>query len=152
MKKILTIVAILFTINASSQILDTVSVTLVMRSQDWAWAIGHYGTGTDSTSRAKVRLIRNAIIAANPSTWATNVTINNVPGVIVMYIYASFTAAPFGEVLQMGTTTAERTTIYTNIRAINNSALQYHIGRVDGGFITSYLNTRTNGKNIVLDN
>lgn len=152
MKKILLSIAVLFSVTSYGQSLDTVSVSVTLRSQDWAWGIGRFGAGSDSVSRARIRVIRTAIIAANPSTWTTNVTINNVPGVVVMYLYNSFVNAPFGEVLQMGTTTAERTTIYTNIRAINNSALQYFIGITDGGLPGIYLNFRNTGKSIVMDN
>lgn len=152
MKYILFITGLVFSLNATAQNLDTVSVSVTLRSQDWAWAVGKYGSGTDSLSRARIRSIRTAILAANPQTWTTNVTINNVPGVVVMYLYNSFVYAPFSEVLQMGTTTAERTTIYTNIRAINNPALQYYIGATDGGFSQSFINTRGIGKSILLDN
>lgn len=152
MRKIIIILAMLFTVNANAQTLDTVSVSLTLRSQDWAWAIGNFGAGSDSSSIAKVRQIRTAIIAANPSTWATNVTLNNIPGKIVIFIYNSFMNANFGEVLQMGATNAERTTIYTNIRAINNSALQYHIGLIDGSTGSFFFNSRSNGKHILLDN
>lgn len=152
MKKILLSIAILLSVSCFGQNLDTVSVSVTLRSQDWAWAVGKYGSGTDSLSRARIRAIRTAILAANPQTWTTPVTINNVPGMVVMYLYNSFVYSPFSEVLQMGNTTAERTTIYTTIRAINNSALQYYIGVTDGGFSGSFLNARNTGKNILLDN
>lgn len=152
MKRIFLSIAILISVASFGQNLDTVNVSVTLRSQDWAWAVGKYGSGTDSLSRARIRAIRTAIIAANPQTWTTNVTINNVPGVVVMYLYNSFVNAPFSEVLQMGTTTAERTTIYTNIRAINNSALQYHIGVTDVSFVNSFINNRNAGKSIVMDN
>ena len=151
MKKLILSIAILISVNSYSQNLDTVSVSLTLRSQDWAWGVGKYGAGNDSISRARIRAIRTAIIAANPATWTTNVTIT-VPGVVVMYLYNSFVYAPFSEVLQMGNNTAERTTIYTNIRAINNTALQYHIGLTDGSFPAQFINTRNAGKSIVLDN
>ena len=151
MKKILLSVAILFSINCYSQNLDTVSVSLTLRAQDWAWGVGKFGAGTDSISRARIRAIRTAMLAANPAAWTTNVTIT-VSGVVVMYLYNLFVYAPFSEVLAMGNTTAERTTIYTNIRAINNSALQYYIGSTDGSFPGSYLNYRNAGKSILLDN
>lgn len=150
MKKI--IILLLIASNCYGQNLDTVSVSLTLRSQDWAWGVGKHGSGSDSISRAAIRAIRVAVLAANPSTWTTNVTINNVPGRVIMYIYNQFLTAPFGEVLQMGNTTAERTTIYTNIRSINNSALQYFIGVTDGAFPPFYINTRNIGKSIVLDN
>jgi len=152
MKKIILSIAILVSVNSYSQNLDTVRVSLTLRAQDWAWGVGKYGAGTDSISRVRIRAVRTAMLAANPASWTTNVTINNVPGVVVMYLYNSFVYAPFSEVLQMGNTTAERTTIYTNIRAINNSALQYHIGVTDGGFPTLFINTRNAGKSILLDN
>lgn len=137
-------------LNTNAQLLDTVSVSLTLRSQDWAWATGKYGTGSDSAGRARVRELREAIIAANPQTWTTNVTIT-VSGHVVMYIYNHFMYAPFGEVLQMGNTTAERTTIYTNIRAINNSALQYFIGRTDEGVGNPFFSSRADGKTILID-
>ena len=152
MKKIILSIAILVSVNSYSQNLDTVRVSLTLRAQDWAWGVGKYGAGTDSISRVRIRAVRTAMLAANPASWTTNVTINNVPGVVVMYLYNSFVYAPFSEVLQMGNTTAERTTIYTNIRAINNSALQYYIGSTDGSFPAQFINTRNVGKSIVLDN
>lgn len=152
MKKILFIFVLLACTSANSQNLDTVSVSVTLRAQDWAWAVGNNGAGTDSASRARIRAVRAAIIAANPATWATNVTINNVSGHVVMYIYNSFMFAPFGEVLAMGNNTAERTTIYTNIRAITNTAIQYFIGVSDGRGQTKYTNTRVDGKAILMDN
>jgi len=151
MKKILVIISLFFTLNAYSQNIDTVSVSLTLRAQDWAWGVGKYGAGTDSISRARIRAIRTAMLAANPASWTTNVTIT-VPGVVVMYLYNSFVYAPFSEVLQMGNNTAERSTIYTNIRAISNSALQYHIGLTDGQFPAQFINIRNSGKSILLDN
>lgn len=150
MKKI--IFLLLIASNIQAQSLDTVSVSLTLRAQDWAWGVGKFGAGTDSVSRARIRTLRTAIMTAAPATWTTNVTINNVPGAVVMYLYGQFVNAAFSEVLQMGTTTAERTTIYTNIRAINNSALQYHIGLADGSFPPSYIHYRNIGKSILMDN
>jgi hypothetical protein len=152
MKKLLFAVAIFFSVSSKAQNLDTVNVSLTLRAQDWAWAVGKYGHGNDSTSKARIRALRAAIIAANPATWVTNVTINNVNGHVAMYIYRTFLFAPFGEVFAMGNTTAERTTIYTNIRAVNNSALQYFIGLADGQAATMFINSRQDGKGILMDN
>ena len=152
MKKVIAIICLFVTINASSQNLDDVSVSVTLRAQDWAWAIGKYGAGTDSASRAHVRTLRAAMVAANPQGWTTNVTINNVSGHVVVAIYNMFCSAPFGEVLNMGATTAERTTIYTNIRAINNATLSYYIGRTDGQYSNLFIQRRNDGKAILLDN
>lgn len=152
MKKLIFILAIFFSLKGQSQNLDTVSVSLTLRAGDWATMLGKYGPGSDSVSRARVRAIRTAIIAANPPNWTTNVTINNVSGHVVMAIYTMYLYTPFGEMMNMGSNNAERTTIYNNIRAINNSALQYHIGVRDGELSGLYLQHRGAGKTILMDN
>lgn len=152
MRKLLIIIAVLFSINSYSQNIDTVSVSVTLRAQDWAWAVGKYGHGNDSLSRTRIRAVRTAMIAANPQNWNTNITINNVPGPIVLFIYQTFMGCGFGEMLAMGSNNAERTTIYTNIRAINNSVLQYHIGTIDAGMAAQFTLFRNNGKSIILDN
>ncbi len=152
MKKYITIAALFFSITSNAQTLDTVSVSLTLRAQDWAWAIGEYGEGADSASKARVRAIRTAIIAANPATWTTNVTINNVHGKVVLEIYKLFCRASFNSIIQMGSTTAERTTIYNNIRNINNSAVQFFISQTDEYYSNEFIRTRGKGKSIVMDN
>lgn len=149
--KYILILLTFISLSAKGQNLDTVSVNLTLRSQDWAWSIGKYGEGNDSLTKSKVRQIRDAIRTANPATWNTNVTINAVPGRVVYEIYKIFCEAPFGEILNFGNTTAERTVIYTNIRAINNSALQYYIGLADGRHNANFQATRNTGKNILID-
>lgn len=151
MKKIL-LILLFAPLFSSSQSLDTVSVSLTLRSQDWAWAIGEYGEGSDSASRVKVRQIRQAIITANPQTWGATVQINNLPGKVVFSIYRLFCAAPFSVVFSMGNTTAERATIFTNIRAINNAALQFFISLQDSQHLSEFERARNKGKNIILDN
>lgn len=153
MKKILSLIIVIITANSiKAQNLDTVNVSVTLRSQDWAWAVGKYGSGSDSLSRARIRAIRTAVIAANPQSWTTNVTVNNVNGNVVMWIYNQFVHADFGEMMAMGNNNTERTTIYTNIRAINNSALQYWIGVSDASLVTSFTNFRNEGKTILIDN
>lgn len=152
MKKIFIALAVLFSVSSNAQSLDTVSVSLTLRAQDWAWAVGKYGNGNDSTSRARIRALSTAIKAQNPPTWTTNVTINNVNGNVLMFIYRAFLFAPFGEVFAMGSTTAERTVIYTNIRAVSNSAVQYFIGLADGQAASMFTNSRQDGKHILMDN
>ena len=152
MKKILTLIVIAVSLNCFGQNIDTVSANLTLRAQDWAWLVGSVGTGQDSTEKARIRQLRTAMLAANPATWTTNVTINNVPGRILLLMYHTYLNAPFGEMIAMGSTNAERTTIYTNIKAINNSALQYYIGVMDVTKSNEFTNKRQNGKSILIDN
>jgi hypothetical protein len=128
-----------------------VNVSLTLRAQDWAWGVGRLGNGADSAARAKVRVLRDAIRAANPATWTTNVTIT-VNGTIVLFLYKEWISCPSGVMLNMGNTQAERATIYTNIRAINNTAIQYFIGSIDANQLNIYTSERAVGKSILIDN
>lgn len=153
MKKITTTLVSLFaTAIIYAQSLDTVSLSVQLRAQDIAWLIGKYGSGSDSLDRVKVRAIRDIVRTANPQNWTTEITLNNVPGRIVLWMYNAFVTAPFGEMMAMGSTNAERITIYTRIRAINNSALQYYIGVIDANLQNNFIQSRQIGKEILIDN
>lgn len=152
MKRISLLISGLFlTIVSYCQNPDTANVSLTLRAQDWAWLIGKYGAGSDSLSRVRIRNLRAAMLAANPATWTTNVTLT-VNGRIVVWAYDTYSRAGFGEIINMGANNAERTVIYTNIRALNNAAIQYYIGLIDGNMSSEFLNTRQQGKQILLDN
>lgn len=140
-------------LDAIAQSIDTVTISsLTLRIQDWAWGIGRYGDGTDSASRVRIRQLRDAIRAVSNPTYNTNVTLTNVPGRVVLYIYEAYCNAPFSEVFAMGNNTAERTNIFTTIKSVNNSALQYFIGVIDANGNNLFLNTRNHGRSILLDN
>lgn len=154
MKKILFCLTIfLISLSVMCQRIDTVTISsLTLRAQDWAWLVGKYGEGGDSTSKNKIRAMREQIRTANPATWGANVAITNIPGNIVLWMYNAFNNATFGEVFNMGSTQAQRTNIYTQIRAINNSALQYFIGVIDSQSEAEFTRNREVGKYILLDN
>lgn len=153
MKKVLTIIVVfLIALASQAQNLDTVNVNLTLRAKDWAWFAGKYGAGQDSVTRAKVRALRDAVRTANPQTWDATVTVNNVPGHMVIFLYHSFATAPFGEVWEMGSNQAERIYIATQIKAVNNSVLQYYVGVVDAQVAANYTGNRQRGKEILLDN
>lgn len=151
MKKIIFLLAVLISLNSFSQRVDTVNVSLTLRAQDWAWAVGRFGPGSDSLTRAKIRVLRDAVRAANPASWTTNVTIT-VNGVVIMGIYREWMDCPSGVMLNMGSNQSERATIYTAIRAINNTAIQYFIGAVDATAGNVFTNERNTGKSILIDN
>lgn len=157
MKKILLliIIAITSSLFAKSQncSLDGVTASLTLEKRHWFWAVSKYGEGQDSISRARIRALRTAIIAANPATDATNVTLNNVPGEIIVFIYTAYlNNCSTGEYLQMGSTDAERRTIYTNVRAIANSCVQANISSIDTQATLNYNSSIGKGKSIVFDN
>jgi hypothetical protein len=152
MKKIILFSLLLTYINSFAQRADTVNASVTLRAQDWAWGISKIGVGSDSATRAKIRVIRDAVRAANPPSWTTNVTINNVNGVIILGLYKEWMSCPAGVMLNMGTNQAERATIYTTIRAINNPAIQYFIGAMDANALGIYNSERNTGKQILIDN
>jgi len=152
MKKIILLISVLFSVVSYAQNLDTVQVSLTLRAQDWAWLVGKYGHGSDSTDKSEIRNIRTQLQAQNPATWTTNATCTSVSGRLIIAFYNSYANCGFQEVINMGSTNNERMTIYNNIRAISNSAVQYYIGVIDGGLSNQFINTRKNGKEILLDN
>ena len=153
MKKILTLITGLFlSAIIYAQNLDTVQVSLTLRAQDWAWLVGKYGHGSDSTDKSEIRNIRTQLQAQAPATWTTNATCTSVSGRLIIAFYSSYANAGFQEIQNMGNTNGERATIWTNIRAISNSAVQYYIGIIDGGHSSQFINTRKRGKEILLDN
>ena len=153
MKKISTLITgLLLTAFIYAQNLDTVTVNLTLRSQDWAWLVGKLGAGGDSTERTQIRSLRAQMIAANPTTWTENVQVTGIKGRVIIWMYSTYCSAGFQEIINMGSNIAERTTIWTNIRALSNSAIQYYIGVIDGNFSSQFINTRQSGKSILLDN
>src|SRR5688572_1475596 len=152
MKKIILLISVLFSVVSYAQNLDTVQVSLTLRAQDWAWLVGKYGHGSDSTDKSEIRNIRTQLQAQAPATWTTNATCTSVSGRLIIAFYSSYANAGFQEIQNMGNTNGERATIWTNIRAISNSAVQYYIGVIDGGLSNQFINTRRNGKEILLDN
>jgi hypothetical protein len=152
MKKTITLLtAIFLSVLIYAQNLDTASASLTLRAQDWAWLVGKHGAGNDSTERVAIRNIRAAVLLANPQTWTATVTIT-VKGRVVIWMYNAFCSAGFQEIINMGSTTGERTTIYTTIRNVNNSAIQYYIGVIDANFSNQFINNRQSGKSILMDN
>jgi hypothetical protein len=153
MKKFITFLTVTLPLYAFTQrTLDSVQVSLTLRAQDWAWCVGRFGDGVDSASRAEIRNVRSQLITLNPPTWTSNATITSVSGNLVIAFYSFYSYAGFGEAQAMGNTNAEKTTIYTNIRAIADTIVQKHIAIVDQNLANQYTNTRKVGKSILLDN
>lgn len=153
MKKIIAIFLSALTINAYAQRLDTARVTITLRAYDWGWGIGKYGAGEDSMMKSEVRKIRDSIRLANPQNRGTNVTIRNVSGRVAVALFSLYLSAPTGETGKFfGNTAAERATIYTNIKAISNSAVQYWVGYLEGVYANTPDESFNRGKNYILDN
>lgn len=144
MKTLLLALLIPFVASSQTPNIDTVLVrNLQMQAQDWAWLIGKYGVPSDSINLATFRRIRNKVQESIPPTWTTSVTIDSLPGKVVMAFYESTLRADAGEIVN-------RFTAIKN--AISSKAnLAYWIGLVDGRVSAEFDRKRDIGKNILID-
>lgn len=146
MKKLILFLCIALPLSAMSQLLDTIRVRhLTQQAQDWALlvAMNVGNQNTDSLSIATFRKMRSVVQAVQNPQWTTNITIDSIPGKIVLEFYMRAKQASAGQV-------ATRYTTITN--AISAKAvLSYWIGRIDESFARDYEDTRNKGKNLLLD-
>lgn len=142
--KYILIISILFSISAKSQVLDTVIVrNLTMQAQDWAYFVGSYNTTADSVTMVAYRRIRNKVQEAIPQGWATNLTVDSLPGRIVIDFYQMIKTSPAGEVVSRYTAMTNAITAKTN--------LAYWIGFVDASAVSDFIRKRDRGKNLLID-
>lgn len=145
MTKFFLSIAILFSLNASAQNLDTVVVrNLQMQAQDWAYLVGAWNTTVDSVSMVAYRKIRDKVQSILPNVgWNTNMTIDSLPGKVVMDFYNLVKTSGAGEVVTRYTAITNAITGKTN--------LAYWIGRMDEAVSSDYLRKRDRGKNLLID-
>lgn len=144
MKKIILSLLILFSVTVNAQTLDTVIVrNLTMQSQEWAFLIGSYNTTADSITMVAYRRIRNKVQEAIPQNWTTNLTVDSLPGKVVIDFYQIAKTSAAGEIA----------TRYTQIlNAISSKTnLAYWIGFVDANSLSDFQRKRDRGKNLLID-
>lgn len=146
MKTIIAIILILISVSAKAQSIDTVLVrNLSFQAQDWAWIVGHYNdVNADSATASQFRKIRDKIRTANPASWSTTVTIDSLPGKIVLQMYNAVKLANAGEIA------ARYTAIVTAITSKAN--MVYWTNIVDAALTNVYNQRRDRGKSMLMDN
>lgn len=149
MKKIFFLIIMVISINASSQCSG--NNNLAMEVRHWYWAVNKLNPGNDSLSQSRLRNLRSQLIAANPVDSTTVVTINNIPNDIILSIYALYARCEFSEYFLMGSTDAERRTIFTNIRALTTPCIVSAIASIDSNKQSAYWLGNKNGKAILKD-
>jgi hypothetical protein len=144
----LTIALVLLTsisISLKAQRLDTVLVrNLTMQAQDWAYCIGSMPQVRDSATYSIFRKIRSKFQSSNVNNWSTNVTVDSLPGSILVAWYQIVQSAPAKE-------------IFTRYSAITNAIqskinISYWVGAIDGIISSNFDKARNQGKAILLDN
>lgn len=147
MKKLLLLTVIILPIMASAQTgLDTIRVRhLQLQAQDWAYLVGKNegAINKDSANSAAFRKIRTAVQAVQNPQWTTNITIDSIPGYVVMAFYQTAKTASAGEIV------SRYMAIVNAISA--KTVLLYWVGRVDEAVSQDYNRMRDKGKNILLD-
>lgn len=134
------------TINAQSNNLDTVYArNTTMQGGDWSYLVGKtLVTYTDSVTMKALRKIRTDILVANPPTFGTSVTIDSIPGIVMVNWYRILLSATFNETRTRGAT------IFTALT--NYAPLATHIAIVDAEVGNMFINERKRGKSYLLDN
>lgn len=138
MKKILSTLIILISINSFGQSLDTVYVrNLQLRAEEWYWLKASW-TPQTKAEKETWRRMRTALKLANPQTNATLVTIDSVWGNVALQFYTLFVSSSKGE------TGFITNNISQNIRAYTPMAL--FCDRKDAEFQARFQNARSNGR------
>lgn len=126
------------------QRIDTIYVrNLTLQAQDWAWLVGAHGGGNDSATLIAFRKLRAKIQASTPPTWTTTVTMDSLPGFIVVNFYQLAKTAKAGEIVS-------RYTAITNAIAAK-TVLAYWLGLIDGAISSDFDRHRNLGKYRLLD-
>jgi hypothetical protein len=139
MKKILLLILIFISIKSfSQQPIDTVYVrNLSLRAEDWYWLKGGWNP-SDSTAKKTWKKIRVKLVADNPASNTTMVTIDSIPGKIALLFYVNFLNASKGETSNMTNNISQNIKAYTPMLTFTNA--------VDLLFTNKFTNNRQNGK------
>lgn len=125
------------------QKLDTVYVrNLTLQAQDLAWVVGKYSFNDSAELRA-FRKIRTVVQSNIPQNWTTNVTVDSLPGKVVLGFYQLAKTSGAGEI-------AARYTAITNAISAKTN-LSYWIGFIDGNIQADFDRFRDKGKNRLID-
>lgn len=144
MKRIIVAFLVFVSVGAAAQNLDTVIVrNLQLQAQDWAYLVGSYNTTADSAAMDAYRKIRDAVQKNKPASWTTNLTIDSLPGSVVVAFYQIAKTSNAGEIV------SRYTAIINAISAKANIA--YWVGFIDSAVLNDFSRKRDRGKNLLID-
>jgi hypothetical protein len=143
MKK-LVFILLVFASSVNAQNLDTVLVrNLTVPADAMGWFVGKNASNTDSISIAAIRRIRAKVQQSPPATWATNITVDSLPGTVVVAFYSQVVNAPYGEVVIWAETV--KTAIASKVN------IAYWLGYLDAQGPAERIRKRNIGKNVLID-
>jgi hypothetical protein len=145
MKTIFVLLAFALSLSSIAQNnLDTVYIrTLTMQAQDWAWLTGRYPNRADSTTLKAFRKIRTTVQSNIPASFTTSVTVDSLPGRVVIQFYQVVKTSPAGEIVN-------RYTAITNAISAK-TVIAYWLGLIDGVASAEFTRCRDLGKNDLID-
>lgn len=130
---------------AKSQNIDTVYVrNTVMQAGDWGYLTGKLlSKEQDSLTIVALRRMRTTALAVNPQNFTTNVTIDSIPGSVMLDLYKMLLFAPYLETRTRGEA------IFDAIRA--KTQLTGFINEIDVAVGNLFIRQRAKGKNYLQD-
>jgi hypothetical protein len=150
MKKLLVAILFFTTAAAHAQNLDTVMVrNLTLDADDVAYFIGSWNIAVDSVSISTFNRIRKQIQANKPASWSSSVTIDSLPGPIVLDMYKKAITDMYGVMgmKRSGVTRGDR--IMAAIKTKTN--MLPFLTAIDALPDTEFNRFRDRGKNRVID-
>ena len=153
MKKILLSICLIISLNGISQCdLTGVNADLTIKFKHWKLLAARIGNGAvgDTVANRRMQNFHNQMLVINPANDEVNVTIVNVPGEVIMRIYEIYLfEMNFALYFNMGSTDAERRTIFTAVRALTNPCIIARVAIADAQALNSYANQLSNGNAII---
>ena len=131
---------------AHAQTIDTVYVrNTQLQAGDWAYLVGKtLDKYTDSITILTLRRIRIIAQQQNPGSFATNITVDSIPGIVMINWYKMLLFASYLETRNRGTA------IFNAITG--NAVLTTFINEIDSNVGDLFTDQRKKGKNYLLDN
>jgi len=138
MKKILSLLLVIISINSFSQNIDTVRVrNLNLRAEEWYWLKAQWNP-KDSLEKNTWKKMRNKLVADSPATNTTMVTIDSIPGKVALFFYQVFLFNTKGETSLLPNNISNNIKGYAPMTPFTNT--------VDAQFTAMFQNNRQNGK------
>lgn len=94
MKKLITLIGIVLTVDIYAQNIDTVYVRqLTFKYEEWSWIMGGINPlAIDSIHKKQYKKLRSFLDNADPAGFSTNITYDSLPGRFAMFAFQEYWA------------------------------------------------------------
>jgi hypothetical protein len=116
---------------------------ITLQAGDWCWLRGKIGATRDSAVLRADRMINLQVANTAGLTFTTNVSIDSIPGKLVLAFYQALKTANAGEIV------TRYTAINSALSAVTQLSFWY--GFFEANLVRDYEATRNSGKNFYVD-